>query len=79
MASEASDLIEEALNKAMQLNEDYEEGDIIIDWVLVSFAANPDVDKSNAYPTFFSNGEIPTYRARGLLTTALMHLGGDDG
>jgi hypothetical protein len=73
-AKEASDMIEAALSKGLETAEDYEEGDLIIDWILVSFVTNPDKEKASGYPMFFSNGDMPTYRARGLLTTALMYL-----
>lgn len=72
--NEASDLIELALNEAMKSSEDYREGDVIVDWVLVGFTTHPDVEEGYSYPTFYSNGEMPHYRARGLLMTALLNL-----
>lgn len=72
--NEASDQIEMAINKAMPTLEDYEEGDILVEWVVIAYTNNPDKEKGGAYPTFYSNGDIPTYRARGLLETALLSL-----
>lgn len=72
--SPASDLIEEALNQAIRTNEDFEDGDVLVEWVVVAYTANPERDKGSGYPMFYSNGEIPTYRARGLLTTGLLYL-----
>lgn len=71
---EASNLIEAALNQSLQSNEDYEEGDLLMDWVVVAYTANPDEEKGGSYPVFYPNGTIPTYRARGLLRTALTML-----
>jgi hypothetical protein len=72
--NEASDLIEAALNEAITSFEDYEEGDLLVDWVVVAYVTNPDKEKRSMYPMLYPNGEIPTYRARGLLTTGLMYL-----
>lgn len=69
-----SDIIEEALNKAITMHEDHEEGDIVVDWVLISFVTNVDSQKQSAYPMFLSNGIMPEYRARGLLATGLVKL-----
>jgi hypothetical protein len=71
---EASDLVEAALNQAIQSNTDHEDGDLLLDWVLIAYVSNPDAEKRSGYPMLFSNGDMPTYRARGLLTTALMNL-----
>ncbi len=54
--------------------DDYEEGDVLVDWVLVAFAVNHNDEKGHSYPTLFSNGDLPKYRARGLLATALINL-----
>lgn len=69
---EASDIIEEALNKVLANNEDYEEGDVLVDWAVIAYTANPDQEKGGAYPTFFSNGNIPNYRRRGLFLMGLV-------
>ena len=68
---EASALIEEALNTAMQSSEDFEPGDVLIDWVAVGYATNPDKNKGGMYPMFLAAGLMPEYRVRGLLYTAL--------
>ncbi len=72
-----SDGIEKAILEAMTSNEDYKEGDMLVEWVVISYAANPDED-TVAYPMFFSNGNMPTYRARGLLHTGLKMIDADD-
>lgn len=71
---EVSDKIEAVLNEVLTKEDDYEEGDILVEWVVIAYVTNPDSEKESAYPMLFSNGEIPTYRARGLLTTGLMYL-----
>jgi hypothetical protein len=71
---EASAIIEEALNRVLTSNEDHDENDLLIDWVVIGFCDNSDPDKGYSYPMFFSNGEIPKYRSRGLLNTALLEL-----
>lgn len=71
---EASNLVESAISQALESVEDHEEGDILVEWVVIAYVSNPDEGGTNGYPMLFSNGEIPTYRARGLLTTALMKL-----
>lgn len=70
----ASDIVEKALNEVIHLIEDHEDGDILIDWVVVAYVANADTEKTSGYPMIFSDGNMPTYRARGLLTTALLKL-----
>lgn len=71
---EKSDLIEKAIREAMIDSEDFEEGDILIDWVVIGYATNPDKEKESVYPMFMSNGDIPTYRVVGLLAVALKNL-----
>jgi hypothetical protein len=71
---EASDIIEAALNQVLHSLEDYEESDIVTDWVLVAHTANPEKEKGGGYPMFYSNGNLADYRARGLLTTGLIFL-----
>lgn len=73
-SKEASNVVEAALNKVLSEMPDYEEGDLLVEWVLIAYVANPDDEKNSAYPMLFSNGEMPTYRARGLLQTGLMSL-----
>lgn len=70
----SSDLVEAALNKVLKDIEDHEEGDMLIDWVMVCYVTNVDKEKTSGYPMLFSNGDMPAYRARGLLTTALLKL-----
>lgn len=74
MASEASNLIEAAINEAMQTTEDYVEGDILVDWMVIGFTSHPDPEKGGSYPMFFSNGQMPGYQARGLLVTSMINL-----
>lgn len=66
--------IEKVLNEVMFEMEDHEEGDLLVDWVVIGYVANPDDEKNSAYPMLFSNGDMPTYRARGLLETGLIFL-----
>lgn len=75
---EISDIIETAIAEAMKHNEGYEEGDLLIDWVTVAYVANADEDKGGAYPVFFANGSMPTYKIRGLFATALLKLDVED-
>lgn len=72
--NEASNQIEKVLNEAIAEMEDYEDGDILVEWAVVCFVTNPNQDKEDSYPMLFSNGTIPTYRARGLFTTAMKFL-----
>lgn len=69
--NEASDLIETALNEAIKGFEEHDDGDILVEWVLVAYVTNPEQELGDRYPVLYSNGTIPTYRARGLLTTGL--------
>lgn len=69
-----SDLIEKAITEAIRTMEDAEDGDILVDWVVVAYVTNPDPEKLSGYPMFFPNGDTPTYRARGLLTTGMTRL-----
>ena len=71
---EASNLIEAALYQAITSNADYDAGDILLDWVVVAYVANPDEEKGGGYPLFYSNGQMPHYRVRGLLTEGLSHI-----
>lgn len=74
-AKEASDLIEAAISKALESNEGYDPNDIIVDWVAIAYVANPDTEVGNGYPTFYSNGEMANYRARGLFMQGVIGLG----
>lgn len=77
-AREQSAKVEAVLNEVLSEQEDWEEGDILVDWVVVCYLANPDKDLGGSYPMLFSNGEMPTYRIRGLLKTAMMQVALDD-
>ena len=68
---DVSSEIESAISKVMATQEGYQEGDLLVEWVVVAYVTNPDKEEGDAYPIFYSNGEIPTYRARGLLHTGL--------
>jgi len=73
-SKEVSDKVEAVLNELLSEMEDHEEGDLLVDWVLVTYVTNPDKEKKSAYPMLWSNGEIPVYRALGLLRIGLMSL-----
>lgn len=66
-----SDAIEQVLNQVLPTMEGHEEGDILVEWVLVAYVENVNNDDEHGYPMLYSNGNMPTYRARGLLETAL--------
>lgn len=70
-AKERSDVVESALLRVLTEDDDYEEGDVLIEWILVAYVTNPDEEKMSAYPILMSNGTMPTYRVRGLLSVAL--------
>lgn len=69
--NEASDLIEKALNEAIQTMEDHDDGDLVVEWVLVAYVSNPVEEKGGGYPMLYSNGNLPDHRAKGLLTEGL--------
>lgn len=72
--SPASDIVEEAIQKALPMMGDYKEGDILVDWVVVAYCANADNETGGAYPMLYSTGSMPEYKALGLLNTAqLLH------
>jgi hypothetical protein len=73
-SEDASNLIESAIIQSLKSHEHHLEDDILIDWVVVAYVTNPDMEQGSGYPTFFSNGEMPSYRARGLLETGLLTL-----
>ena len=68
---ERSDKIEAVFNEVLSDYPDWEEGDMLIDWVIVGYATNPDSEKESMYPMLVSNGVMAGYRVRGLLLTAL--------
>ena len=69
-----SDLIEAAIVEAMTELEGHKDGDVLVDWIVVAFADNPDEEEGVAYPMFYSNGNMAKYKARGLLVTGLTEL-----
>lgn len=69
-----ADKVEKVLQEVMFEMDDSEEGDLLIDWIVIAYVTNPDDEKDSAYPMLYSNGEMPTYRARGLLETGLVLL-----
>lgn len=74
-SSEASKLIEAALEEALKMTfEDQEVGDLLDHWIVVAHVANIDPEKGDGYPMFLSNGHLPTHIARGLLHTGLKML-----
>lgn len=68
-----SALIESALVEAIQHLDGHEDGDILVEWVAVCYVTNIDEDMSG-YPMLVSNDDMPTYRLRGLLHTALVKM-----
>lgn len=76
--TKASDRIEQALSVSMAEFDDFEEGDIITEWITVVCMTNPNTGRTAAYPMFFSSGAMPVHVARGLLHTGLKHLDQDD-
>ena len=70
---DASNIIEEAINKACEISEGHEDGDILIEWALVAYITNPNrpVDTQEVYPVFYSNGNMPTHRAVGLFQAGI--------
>ena len=75
----ASDTIEAALNTVLDQLPDYQVGDQIIDWVLVAYAANPapeneEEETGGSYPMLFTNGQMPDYRALGLMQMGMMYV-----
>lgn len=71
---EISAKIEQVLNTVISEMEDHEDGDFLVDWIVVAYVTNTDSERGDAYPMLYSNGIMPTYKARGLLTTGLMFL-----
>lgn len=71
---EESNKIEQAIVESFENDEDCREGDILVEWVMIAFATNPDESLGDGYLIRYSNGHIPVYRARGLLHQALIAL-----
>lgn len=69
-----SDLIEAAVSEAVKNMEDYRDGDILVEWVVICYVTNPDREKGDAHPILFSNGMMPTHHAIGLLQKSLVGL-----
>lgn len=70
-----SDVIEAAINSVLDQDDDYEEGDMVIEWVAIAYVTNPSKnDGTSAYPMWYSNGTMPTHTARGLYLTGLKFL-----
>ena len=69
-----ADKVEKLLQEVISDMEDTEDGDLLLDWIVIAYVDNPDDEKNSAYPMLYSNGEMPTYRARGLLDTGLVLL-----
>ena len=76
-AEEISAVIENALNEVLPEMSDYEEGDLLVDWAVITYVTNPNEEKQSGYPMLFANGKMAHYRALGLLTVALEFLKGD--
>lgn len=73
-----SDLVEAALVEAIKGLDGTEDGDLLMDWVVVCFVANPEKETGNGYPMLYSNGELPNYRAKGLLMQGLDQIRRDE-
>lgn len=71
--NESSDRIEAALVEALKDHDMSEEGDILGDWLIIGHCANPGL-ATHGYPMLFSNGNVPTHVARGLLETGMLML-----
>lgn len=69
-----SDAIEAAINSALPNLDDHKEGDMLLDWIVVAYVANADPEAGSGYPMLFSNGNMPSYRAIGLLTMGMVQL-----
>ncbi len=69
-----SDGIEAAINAALPNLDGHEDGDMLIEWVVVAYVENASSDEAG-YPMLYSNGEMPSHRVRGLLETGLYKIG----
>jgi hypothetical protein len=72
-----SDAIEKAILEGLTSYEEYSEGDMLIEWVVVAYVANPS-ESTDGYPMFFSNGNMPPHRVYGLLHIGLKSIDNDD-
>lgn len=70
-SKEISDKLEKVLNEVLPEIEGHSDGDFLIDWIVVAYVTNPDKEEGSGYPMLYSNGDMPMYRARGLLSTGL--------
>jgi hypothetical protein len=70
-SKELSDKLEKVLNEVLPEVEGHSDGDLLIDWIVVAYVTNPDKEEESGYPMLYSNGDMPMYRARGLLSTGL--------
>jgi hypothetical protein len=70
--SPESEAIEAAINAALPHLEGSDDRDILIDWVVIAYVTNPDPEEGSGYPMMFSNGNMPSYRAIGLLNMAMI-------
>lgn len=77
MFKEQSDKVERVLNEVLPELEGHSEGDLLVDWIVVAYVTNPDKEEGSGYPMLYSNGDMPTYRARGLLITGMIALEDD--
>lgn len=75
--NKSSNIIEAALNEVISNTTGNESGDIVVDWILVAYVANTDEGKGEGIATYVSNGYLPSYKAIGLLRSALQQLGDD--
>lgn len=73
-SKQMSDKVEAALNRVLPHLDGHSDGDLLVEWVVVAYVANPDKEEGSGYPMLYSNGTMPTYRVRGLLSTAMIHL-----
>jgi hypothetical protein len=74
MSDKASQILETAINTVLQENEDYVEGDLLMDWVVICYVDNADEDAKLGYPRFVSNNSLPPHRLLGLLEYAAFDL-----
>jgi hypothetical protein len=71
---EMSNKVESVLYEVLSEFDDHEDGDMLVDWIVIANVENPDSEKASAYPMIYSNGIMASYRARGLLVTGLEYL-----
>lgn len=73
-AKEASDIIEKAIQEAIMGMGYYHPDDMLVEWALICYVANPDDPGKSCYPEFYSDGSIAHHKAIGLHNVALKHL-----